>query len=98
MMQFTNWINSIPSQQYILSCLGHWLEHSVYNGGLRVRVALSACDSVLHIGPIEMKGNCADGERHTKNHENELIMEDTFCSKSVLSLLRSLGRFGLKLW
>ena len=24
-----------------------------------------------------------------KNHENELIMEDTFRSKSVLSLLRS---------
>ena len=39
------------------------------------------------IGQIEMKGNCAYGERHTNNHENELIMEDTFCSKSVLSLL-----------
>ena len=24
-----------------------------------------------------------------ENHENELIMEDTFCSKSVLNLLRS---------
>ena len=25
----------------------------------------------------------------TINHENELIIEDKFCSKSVLSLLRS---------
>ena len=33
--------------------------------GLQVRVVSSACNSVLHIGPIEMKGNCADGEMHT---------------------------------
>ena len=31
MMQYTNWINSTPSQQYLLSLLGQWLEHSVYN-------------------------------------------------------------------
>ena len=53
---------------------------------MQVRVTSSACDSVLHIGPIEMKGNCADGERHTQNHENELIMEDTFCFEFVKEL------------
>ena len=56
---------------------------------MSVRILSSACDSILHIGPVEMKENCADGERLRKNYENELIMEDTFCSKSVLNLLRS---------
>ena len=34
MMQNTNWINSTPSQQQLLSCLAQWLEHLVYNRGV----------------------------------------------------------------
>ena len=33
-MQYTKWINSAPSQEYLLSCLAQWLEHSVYNRGV----------------------------------------------------------------
>ena len=34
MMQYTNWINSTPSQQYLLSCIAQWLEHWVCNPGV----------------------------------------------------------------
>ena len=34
MMQYTNWINSTPSQQQLLSCIAQWLEHSVCNRGV----------------------------------------------------------------
>ena len=34
MMQYTNWINSTPSQQQLLSCIAQWLEHWVYNPGV----------------------------------------------------------------
>ena len=34
MMQYTNWINSIASQQQPLSCIAQWLEHWVCNLGV----------------------------------------------------------------
>ena len=34
MMQYTNWINSTPSLQKLLSCIAQWLEHSVCNPGI----------------------------------------------------------------
>ena len=34
MMQYTNWINSTPSQQQLLSCIAQWLEHWVCNPGV----------------------------------------------------------------
>ena len=34
MLQYTNWINSTPSQQKLLSCIAQWLEHSVCNRGV----------------------------------------------------------------
>ena len=34
MMQCTNWINSTPSQQQLLSCIAQWLEHWVCNPGV----------------------------------------------------------------
>ena len=34
MMQYTNWINSTPSHQLLLSCIAQWLEHWVCNPGV----------------------------------------------------------------
>ena len=34
MMQYTNWINSTPSQQQLLSCIAQWLEHWVCSPGV----------------------------------------------------------------
>ena len=34
MMQYTDSINSTPSQQQLLSLLAQWLKHSVYNWGV----------------------------------------------------------------
>ena len=34
MMQYTNWINSTPSQQWLFSCIAQWLEHWVCNPGV----------------------------------------------------------------
>ena len=34
MMQYTNWINSTPFQQWLLSCKAQWLEHWVCNPGV----------------------------------------------------------------
>ena len=33
-MQYTNWINSTPSQQYLLSYIAQWLVHWVCNSGV----------------------------------------------------------------
>ena len=34
MIQYTNWINSTPSQELLLSCIAQWLEHWVCNSGV----------------------------------------------------------------
>ena len=46
MMQYTNWINSTPSQQQLLSCIAQWLEHWVYNPGV---VSLSLTFGILTV-------------------------------------------------
>ena len=49
MMQYTNWINSTPSQQQLLSCIAQWLEHWVCNPGLQVRVSPSASSLLISL-------------------------------------------------
>ena len=61
MMQYTNWINSISSQQWLLSCIDQWLEHCVCNPGV--------ASSILTIGIITVNfSTCTRSSCVQQNH------------------------------
>ena len=63
MMQYTNWINSIPSQQPLLSCIAQWLEHWVCNPGV--------ASSSLTFGILT--ANFSTGTRSLRAQQNHCI-------------------------
>ena len=60
MMQYTNWINTTPSQQKLLTLLAQWLEHLVYNLGV---AGLSLTIS-RGIGPGKLCENIIEKKRY----------------------------------
>ena len=68
MMQYTNCLNSTPSQQQLLGCLAQWLEHSVYNRGVASSRLIIGMNRHNRLQKVDVDAVRSGGEETSHNY------------------------------